>query len=197
MCLTSDSDTGFNMKFILKISATVLCLVALVAFATPEKKINKLAAKVWKDKVVELEAMEVPSELRADLMTLSVVKSEGKIIGYACYTTAFGCRIGGCAAPSTPNSEAYETFDYIVVYDTDLNIKKVDIANYGGQYGYEICRPKWLEQFIGKNHGFKLEDDIDGISGATVSADYLIRDLNSLGAKLKETDLTQLSASAN
>tara|TARA_B110000908_G_C10238315_1_gene444675 strand:- start:57 stop:614 length:558 start_codon:yes stop_codon:yes gene_type:complete len=185
------------MKFILKISATVFCLIALVAFATPEKKINKLAAKVWKDKVVELEAMEVPGELRADLMTLSVVKSKGKIIGYACYTTAFGCRIGGCAAPTTPNAEAYETFDYIVVYDTDLNIKKVDIANYGGQYGYEICRPKWLEQFIGKSHGFKLEDNIDGISGATVSADFLIKDLNSLGAKLKETDLSELSASAN
>lgn len=197
MYLTSDSDTGFNMKFILKISATVLCLVVLVAFVTPEKKINKLAAKVWKDKVIELEAIEVPSDLRGEFLALSVVKSEGEVIGYACYTTAFGCRIGGCAAPTNPNAASYETFDYIVVYDVELNIKKVDIANYGGQYGYEICRPKWLEQFIGKNHGFKLNDDIDGISGATVSAGFLIKDLNALGAKLKKTDLTELSASAN
>ncbi|NRA13834.1 MAG: hypothetical protein HRT57_17980 [Crocinitomicaceae bacterium] len=184
------------MKYTLKIAAIAISLV-LVAFATPEKKVNKLAAKVWKDKEVVIQTMEVPADLKPDVLTLSVVKSEGKIIGYACYTSAFGCKIGGCAAPSNPNYQSYETFDYIVVYDTDLNIKKVDIANYGGEYGYEICRPKWLKQFIGKNHGFKLEDDIDGISGATVSAKFLIDDLNSLGAKLETTDLSNLSASAN
>lgn len=185
------------MKFILKISAIVLCLVALVAFATPEKKMNKLASKVWKDKEVELTAMDIPDSLKSDIITMSVVKSEGKALGYICYTTAFGCRVGGCAAPSTPNTQSYETFDYIVVYDTDLNIKKVDIANYGGQYGYEICRPKWLEQFVGKNKGFELEKNIDGISGATVSAQYLIDDLNQIGGTLKGIDLEKLSVSAN
>lgn len=186
------------MKYILKISTILLGLVALVAFATPEKKMDKLASKVWKDQEVELHAMELPDSLKADITTLSEVKSDGKTIGYACYTTAFGCRVGGCAAPTTnANAQSYETFDYIVIYDTDLNIKKVDIANYGGQYGYEICRPKWLTQFVGKNSGFKLEDNIDGISGATISAQYLIDDLNAIGQKLKSIDLEGISASVN
>ena len=168
----------------------------LVAFTTPEKKINKIAAKVWKDKELELQSMEVPDSLRNDLVSLSVIKSNGKTIGYACYSTAFGCRIGGCAAPSNPNVQSYETFDYIVVYGTDLKIKKVDIANYGGEYGYEICRPKWLSQFIGKNKGFELNNNIDGISGATVSAKFLIDDLNVLGQKLEGLDFNSLIASA-
>lgn len=185
------------MKYVIKISAIVLCLITLVAFATPEKKLNKLAGQVWKDKDIELQAMDIPDSLKGDFISLNLVTENGKTIGYACYTTAFGCKIGGCAAPSNPNAQSYETFDYIAIYDTDLNIKKVDIADYGGQYGYEICRPKWLKQFIGKNSGFKLEENIDGISGATVSATYLIDDLNGIGAKLKMMDFNKLTASAN
>ena len=141
--------------------------------------------------------MEIPSSLKGDVITLSAVKSKNETIGYACYTTAFGCKVGGCAAPSNPNAQSYETFDYIVVYDTDLNIKKVDIANYGGEYGYEICRQKWLSQFIGKNRGFELEKNIDGISGATVSATFLIDDLNDIGKKLESMDLNKIAASTN
>ena len=51
------------MNLIVKISAVVLVLIALVSFATPEKKLNKIAAKVWKDKEIELEKMEIPSSL--------------------------------------------------------------------------------------------------------------------------------------
>jgi len=185
------------MKSIIKISATILGLVILVSFATPEKKMNKLASKVWKDKEVELLALEIPDSLKTDIIAMSVVKTEGVTVGYACYTTAFGCRVGGCAAPSTPNVQSYETFDYIVIYDTDLIIKKVDIADYGGQYGYEICRPKWLSQFIGQTNGFKLGENIDGISGATVSAQYLIDDLNAIGGTLKALNIEGLAVSTN
>lgn len=181
------------MKQTLKIASILLGIVVLVGFATPEKKMNVLVSRVWKDRVVELTALSIPNSLKADIITMSKITSGGKTIGYACYTTAFGCRVGGCAAPTNPNVQSYETFDYIVVYDAELNIKKVDIANYGGQYGYEICRPKWLRQFIGKNNGFELNKNIDGISGATVSAQFLIDDLNAVGAKLKSIDLYALS----
>ena len=174
----------------------ILAAAMLLAFASPEKKIDKLVSKVWKDKEVDLIAMEIPDTLTGTITSLNEVRYEGKIIGYACYTSAFGCKIGGCAAPSNPNAQAFETFDYIVIYDADLNVKKVDIANYSGQYGYEICRPKWLTQFIGKNSGFELEGDIDGISGATVSAQYLIDDLNEMGQRMKDMDLTSLTASS-
>ena len=43
----------------------------------------------------------------------------------------------------------------------------------------KFARKNWLAQFIGQTMGFRLEDNIDGISGATVSASYLIDDFES------------------
>ena len=164
----------------------------LFAFANPDKKINKLVAKIWKDQPVTLEQVDLPDSLKADILQFNEVMSGGKLVGYACYTTAFGCRIGGCAAPGNANVQSYETFDYIVVYDKNMSILKVDIANYSGQYGYEICRSKWLSQFKGQTTGFKLNENIDGISGATVSATYLIDDLNAVGKILKALQVKKI-----
>lgn len=173
------------MKILFKISSILVGLLIVFAFASPEKKVNKLVSKVWKNQEVSLSSMKVPDSLAAELTSLDAVYKDGEIVGYACYTTAFGCRIGGCAAASKGSIQANETFDYIVIYDQNLLILKIDIANYTGEYGFEICRPKWLTQFIGKTIGFELEKNIDGISGATVSASFLIEDLNALGKTIR------------
>ena len=123
---------------------------------------------------------------------LNTLYSNGELIGYACYTSARGCRIGGCSAPTTQTDDSYESFDYIVIYDVDMTILKVDIANYGGEYGYEICRSKWLKQFKGKTKDFVLEENIDGISGATVSATHLIEDINKLGGNMLDLKTNKL-----
>lgn len=156
-----------------------------MSFVAPEKKVEKLSSKIWKRKEITLAPVNLPDSLKADFKFLGAINSGTTLLGYGCYTSAFGCRIGGCAAPGNPNSEAYETFDYILIYDTNLSILKVDIAYYPGEYGYEICRSKWLQQFEGKTDGFELNKNVDGISGATVSVSYLINDLNSVGAKIK------------
>src|SRR3989338_3708932 len=148
-------------------------LVVLVSFANPEKKLDKLVAKIWKDQVIELVAVELPDSLKTSISHFSAIKSGDVLLGYGCYATALGCRVGGCAAPGEGNADTYETFDYIVIYDPNMVIIQVDIAEYSGQYGYEICRAKWLTQFAGKNSGFQLNENIDGITGATVSATYL------------------------
>lgn len=182
----SDLDSGSNMMKQLTYAALTLMIYLVVSsFANPEKKVNKIVSKVWKDSEFELVKMSVPDSLKSDLGLLHKVIIDQKTAGYVCYTTAFGCKVGGCAAPTNPNVQSYETFDYIVVYDSALKILKVDIAEYGGQYGYEICRAKWLRQFEGKNAGFSLGDNIDGITGATVSAQFLIDDLNVVGGKIQ------------
>lgn len=162
-----------------------MVLATIMAFTKAEKKIERLVSKIWKDQEYTLDTIRVPDSLQADLGQVMKVVIDNETAGYVCYTTAFGCRVGGCAAPSNPNAQSYETFDYIVVYDPSFSILKVEVAEYGGQYGYEICRKKWLEQFEGSNSGFKLGDNIDGITGATVSATYLINDLNAVGQKIK------------
>lgn len=149
------------------------------------KKLNKLVDKVWKNDNPVLSKIDVPDSLKSEFGYLYEVKIDGVTQGYACYATAFGCRIGGCAAPSTnANAQSYETFDYMVIYNRNLQILKIDIAEYSGQYGYEICRASWLRQFEGLTNGFKLNENIDGITGATVSAQYLIDDLNAVGDKM-------------
>lgn len=176
------------MKRFLNIAITLILFFGITAFIKPdiqEKKIDRIVNKVWKKQNPILEKMEVSDSLLLDVSKIYKVKVEGQLVGYACYATAFGCRIGGCAAPSNPNAQSYETFDYIVIYDLQLNILKIDIANYGGEYGYEICRASWLKQFEGNNSGFVLNENIDGITGATVSAQYLIDDLNSVGVKIR------------
>ena len=173
------------MKKGIKIASFLLTVMLVFAFTSPGKQINKLVSKVWKGQEVSMEKITLPDSFKMEIVELNKVYSNKELVGYACFTTAKGCRIGGCAAPESTNSESYETFDYIVIYDTDFSILKVEVANYSGQYGYEICRAKWLTQFMGKTFGFKLDENIDGISGATISATYLIDDLNNIGKTLQ------------
>jgi hypothetical protein len=171
-----------------KITYTAVLLsiyLVISSFANPEKKIDKIVSKVWKGVEFTLSKIEVPDSLKTDMGRLHEVLINDQTAGYVCYTTAFGCKVGGCAAPTNPNVQSYETFDYVVVYDTSFSIMKVDIAEYGGQYGYEICRVKWLQQFVGGRKGFKLGANVDGITGATVSAQFLIDDLNDVGSKIE------------
>lgn len=157
----------------------------LFSFAPPEKKLNKLISKIWQDQPVDIAAIQLPDSLKNVVNSLYKISLNGEILGYGCYTTAYGCRVGGCVAAGTPD-DSYETFDYMVVYDPQMTILQVDIAEYGGQYGYEICRSKWLAQFIGGTNGFRLNENIDGVTGATVSASYLIDDLNAVGTALRK-----------
>lgn len=156
----------------------------IVAAATPEDKMRKIIDKIWVKEEVSLIALDIPDSLSSEVSFIGLIKEGKDVLGYGCYATTFGCRVGGCAAPSNPNAQSYETFDYIVVYDADGKVLKVDIAVYGGQYGYEICRKKWLRQFEGKSR-FKLEENIDGVTGATISANFLIEDLNRMTTIIK------------
>lgn len=179
-----DLVIGFNMKNSLRYGVASISLLLLFSFSNPDKKINKLIRKVWKD--TELTMTQVEFENTPENITqLNKIFGNEELLGYACYTYSTGCKIGGCSAPNPEKrDETYEVFEYIVIYDTSLTIKKVDIANYGGDYGYEICRPGWLKQFNGGKNNFELNKNIDGIAGATISATYLIYDINSLSDTL-------------
>lgn len=71
-----------------------------------------------------------------------------------------------------------EYFDYLVLYDTSLQILALDVLEYRSDHGYEIMNKGWLRSFTGKT-GCDLEygRDIDAISGATLSAGSLTRDI--------------------
>lgn len=83
--------------------------------------------------------------------------AEGSALGYA--------YLG--QAPSMKN-----VFDYLVIMQTDLQIKKAKVLIYREDYGRQIGSQRWLKQFIGARYGDVINygEEIDAISGATISA---------------------------
>jgi Na+-translocating ferredoxin:NAD+ oxidoreductase RnfG subunit len=68
--------------------------------------------------------------------------------------------------------------DYIpfaVALDESGAVKDVEILEYREAYGGEVKSDKWRAQFVGKNHdsALKLTDDIQNISGATLSSKHI------------------------
>ena len=72
----------------------------------------------------------------------------------------------------------------MVILNKDLSIKKVDILVYGS-YGGEICSKVFLKQFHGKTSQSKIKigDDIQGISGATISCRAAVNGIKTLTKK--------------
>lgn len=63
-------------------------------------------------------------------------------------------------------------FDYIVIFNPDLSIKKAKVLIYREDHGRQIGSQRWLQQFIGMgvNDTPNYGENIDAISGATISA---------------------------
>ncbi|HRW63128.1 MAG TPA: FMN-binding protein [Bacteroidales bacterium] len=73
----------------------------------------------------------------------------------------------------------FDKFDYMVIYNKDLEIEFIKILVYRSDYGSEITAKKWLSQFYKKkNANFKYGDDIQAISGATLSANSLTENIH-------------------
>ncbi|MRI01993.1 FMN-binding protein [Kriegella sp. EG-1] len=62
-------------------------------------------------------------------------------------------------------------FDYLVLFNSQLEIVNSKVLIYREEYGGEIGSKRWLKQFFGKTGKDRVnfETNIDGISGATIS----------------------------
>ena len=78
-------------------------------------------------------------------------------------------------------------FDYLVLLDTDLIVKKSKVLIYREEYGGEIGSKRWLKQFIGKSGDDILVygNNIAAISGATISVRSMTNAMNNLLQSLK------------
>ena len=75
-----------------------------------------------------------------------------------------------------------DDFDFLVIFDKDLIIKKIKILAYREDYGMEIGSKRWLKQFNDLTTGdhVKYQKDIKAISGATISAKSMTKAVNDL-----------------
>jgi len=84
-------------------------------------------------------------------------------------------------APSMKN-----VFDYLVIFNKNLSIEKSKVLIYREQHGRQIGSVRWLSQFNGMTISDQPElgKEIDGISGATISARGMTVAINQLLASL-------------
>lgn len=80
-----------------------------------------------------------------------------------------------------------DVFDYVILFDADLIIKKTKVLIYRETYGTQIGSQRWLKQFIGKTTSDSLiyGDNIVAISGATISASSMSDEVNKVLSSLK------------
>lgn len=86
--------------------------------------------------------------------------------------------VGGKPAGWFVQDEVYgkhEFITYAVALDASGAVRGVEILDYRETHGGQIVNPKWRAQFDGKRHGaaLKLDDDIQNISGATLSCKHI------------------------
>lgn len=91
---------------------------------------------------------------------------------------------------STRAMGRYEYFDYLVAFDPEFIVQEVMVTTYRSSHGAAICQKKWLRQFAGySGEELSLGKDIDSVSGATISAGSMVKDMgrcHSLMQSLRE-----------
>ena len=73
-------------------------------------------------------------------------------------------------------------FDYLILLDKNLVVKKAKVLIYREEYGGEIGSKRWLKQFVGKTpkDEIRYQQDIVAIAGATISVRSMTNAINDL-----------------
>ena len=137
------------------------------------KKATKLIEKTYVVDDIKLEYKEFQS--KSVVGNFYQIFDSGQLLGFAFIGTA----------PSKT-----DTFEYLVVFDLSLIIKKVNVLVYREDYGGEIGSNRWLKQFVGKARTTELVvgKNIAAISGATISVYSMTNAVNQLLYEINQLD---------
>lgn len=147
----------------------------------PIKKINKAVTKIWKVdefKVIEDDLNNQKNSFENGCWLK--VESKGKDLGMVYVGRVNSCNAGGCSIePTSKPSLSFEFFDYFLLLDNSGEVLWVKVYNYQATQGHEVMSRGWLNQFKGltKNEKLVFGQDIETISGATVSASAITADI--------------------
>ncbi len=127
-------------------------------------EVEKLALSSYGKSEIE---REVGQKFFAEELFFYKINMEMKIIGYALLDNVYGKSL-----PIT----------FLVMYDTDGNIRCSEIIKYREPYGGAIQNKDWNDQFKGKNifSQFKVGSEIKNISGATISVNSVTKGVKKL-----------------
>lgn len=155
-----------------------LSIFLLLGFGIPDKlkkKVDKVIQQTFKVEQYKLETLNSFNDTSTVVIksdNFYVVKSGNKILGYFVLDKA---------------KSKMREFNYIVVLDKDFKIINTKILIYREDHGDEISSKRWLKQFVGLTPNDKaiVGKNIDGISGATISARSMTREINQILQDLK------------
>jgi len=169
------------------ISTLLVSSVALLSFTSYgdfffppylQKKIKKQISKTFNTDKFEMTMLVADSNSYAHDF-FEIKNPNNEMIGYGIVTLTNGCKIGGCDAIQHADNAEYEQFYFSTLYHLDGEIANVKVVEYASERGYEITARSWLKQFIGKRGGgLRVDKEIDGISGATVSVNSIVNEIN-------------------
>ena len=138
-----------------------------------QKKIDKEILTVFDLESYSKKAVIIDHEVSKDLLVpfkednlFEIISNENKVGTYY-----FGSALGKT-----------DKFDFVVIFDKNLIIKKIKVVAYREDYGMEIGSKRWLNQFNDLKGGdqVKYQKDIKAISGATLSAKAMTKAVNDL-----------------
>jgi Na+-translocating ferredoxin:NAD+ oxidoreductase RnfG subunit len=155
----------------------IFLIVCISSSFTTSKRVDAIIKKeistVFNIEAFTKEAIVVPSEINSTLpikindTNFFKIINDNNVIGYYYFGKAFG---------------KADFFDFIVIFDKELIVSKVKVVAYREDHGGEVGSKRWLKQFIGTTSDKKLEyqQDISGISGATISVKSMMNEVNKL-----------------
>lgn len=143
----------------------------------PVKSINKSIKKIWGVEEFRLK-VKAQSDCSSAGCWYEIMGKDGKI-GMMYSGRVNSCRSGGCSIDDDEQKLSYEFFDYFMLADTDGKILWVKVFNYQATQGHEVMSRGWLNQFKGltSEKHIILGEDIETISGATISAKAITDDI--------------------
>jgi len=164
----------FNKKHIFinnpftKVLFAMMIMVLIMAFHTYEelpksvqKKLDKSIEELYPEHSIGKSVYVLDSKYQDEQQLMKIddvfkLTLDNQTVGYLVLARA---------------DSKFDEFDYAVIYDRHIRIKNVKILAYRENQGGEIGSKRWLKQFIGKkaNDPIALYNDIQGISGATIS----------------------------
>lgn len=158
----------------IRLIITVICCLFFTSFYAPKKihkKVLKTIQTTYNIDNFSLELIQISPQINGQLKrtikteSLYKIVLENELMGYVYLDSA-------------PSKTA--SFDFLVLFDTDLIITKSKILAYREEYGGEIGSNRWLKQFIGatKNDFYRPNDNIVAIAGATISVNSMTNAIN-------------------
>ena len=163
----------FNQHRILFLVLLIFISFGFSVSKGTQKKVQKELAKTFEVTDFNLVAVNIASDINSQLPTkingenFFEVWKEEKLLGYAFVDQA-------------PSKTA--KFDYLVVFDDQLQVINSKVLVYREEYGGEIGSKRWLKQFLGKTGNDRVSPDknIDAIAGATISVRSMTKSMDNL-----------------